>query len=90
MVEENFEICWPQMAINVLKLSTMVGQNCILFNEEIHLSIKITLTDESAESIQNCKGGPLQIFQLNQDKTQRGTITDFSAESRLNLAEISL
>ena len=37
-----------------------------------------------------CKGGPLQIFQLNQDtKLKGGTITDFSAESRLDLAEIS-
>ena len=26
MVGENFEICWPQMARNSLKLSTMVGE----------------------------------------------------------------
>ena len=26
MVGENFEICWPQMARNALKLSTMVGE----------------------------------------------------------------
>ena len=27
MVGEKFEIRWPQMAINVFKLSTMVGEN---------------------------------------------------------------
>ena len=27
MFGENFEICWPQMARNALKLSTMVGEN---------------------------------------------------------------
>ena len=27
MVGENFEICWPQMARNEFKLSTMVGEN---------------------------------------------------------------
>ena len=26
MVGENFEICWPQVARNVFKLSTMVGE----------------------------------------------------------------
>ena len=26
MVGENFETCWPQMARNALKLSTMVGE----------------------------------------------------------------
>ena len=67
--------------------------NCLLWLEKI---LKYASTQhknhpyESAESIQNCKGGTLQIFQLNQDtKLKGGTITDFSAESRLNLAEIS-
>ena len=35
MVGESFEICWPQMARNALKLSTMVGE--LGYNKEYSL-----------------------------------------------------
>ena len=60
MVGQNFEICWPEMAINVLKLSTMVGQNFEICWPQIAINVL------KLSTIQNCnKGGPLQIFQLS-------------------------
>ena len=43
MVGENFERCWPQMARNSLKLSTMVGEHCeICWPEMVRNSIKLS------------------------------------------------